>query len=111
MDEIALGEQVGTSRTPVREALQRLQVERFVELVPRRGAQIRVLTATEMGEIYQARYVLESDALRRICQRSSGVPHAARELIVEMEAAGRRGTGTGSPSSSTPRSCATRATQ
>ena len=38
IDEVALSEQVNTSRTPVREALQRLQVERYIDLLPRRGA-------------------------------------------------------------------------
>ena len=88
IDEVALSARVNTSRTPVREALQRLRVERYVDLVPRRGAQVRVVTATEMREIYQARFVLESDALRTICRRQSGVPEAARALIEEMEKAG-----------------------
>lgn len=90
VDEIALAARVGTSRTPVREALQRLQVERFVDLVPRRGAQVRVVTATEMREMYQARFVLESDALRHICERRGGAPANAEELIAEMEEAGRQ---------------------
>jgi DNA-binding GntR family transcriptional regulator len=89
IDEVALAARVNTSRTPVREALQRLQVERYVDLVPRRGAQVRVVTATEMREIYQARFVLESDALRTICRRRSGVPDAARVLIEEMRRAGQ----------------------
>ncbi len=88
IDEVALSARVNTSRTPVREALQRLQVERYVDLVPRRGAQVRVVTATEMREIYQARFVLESDALRTICRRQAGVPDAARLLVEEMERAG-----------------------
>ncbi|MCP2622115.1 GntR family transcriptional regulator [Mycolicibacterium smegmatis] len=89
IDEVALAARVGTSRTPVREALQRLQVERYVDLLPRRGAQVRVVTAVEMREIYQARFVLESDALRTICQRQAGAPESARQLIEEMEQAGR----------------------
>lgn len=89
VDEVVLAARVGTSRTPVREALQRLQVERYVDLVPRRGAQVRVVTAVEMREIYQARFVLESDALRTICQRKAGVPEAARVLLPEMEEAGK----------------------
>jgi DNA-binding GntR family transcriptional regulator len=89
IDEVALAARVNTSRTPVREALQRLQVERYVDLVPRRGAQVRVVTATEMREIYKARFVLESDALRTICRRQSGVPDAARTLIEEMQRAGQ----------------------
>ena len=88
IDEVALAARVSTSRTPVREALQRLQVERYVDLLPRRGAQVRVVTAKEMREIYQARFVLESDALRTICQRQEGMPAAARDLIEDMESAG-----------------------
>lgn len=89
IDEVALAARVNTSRTPVREALQRLQVERYVDLLPRRGAQVRVVTALEMREIYQARFVLESDALRTICQRQAGVPDSARALIEKMEQAGQ----------------------
>lgn len=89
IDEVALAEQVSTSRTPVREALQRLQVERYVDLLPRRGAQVRVVTAAEMREIYQARFVLESACLRMICERRAGLPEKAHALIEEMEQAGR----------------------
>ena len=89
LDEIALAREVGTSRTPVREALHRLQAERFVELVPRRGAQVRVVNATEMHEIYQARFVIEADAVSRICGRRQGSPSDSRELIEAMEAAAR----------------------
>ncbi|MGW0160004.1 GntR family transcriptional regulator [Mycobacterium sp. NPDC003323] len=88
IDEVALAARVNTSRTPVREALQRLQVERYIELLPRRGAQVRVVTAVEMREIYQARFLLESDALRTICQRRAGVPGSAATLLAEMEQAG-----------------------
>lgn len=89
IDEVALSEQVNTSRTPVREALQRLQVERYIDLLPRRGAQVRVMTAVEMREIYQARFLLESEALRTICARHAGAPESAESLIAEMEAAGQ----------------------
>ncbi|MGU3497653.1 GntR family transcriptional regulator [Mycobacterium sp. C31M] len=89
LDEVALAERVNTSRTPVREALQRLQVERFIDLMPRRGAQVRVLTAVEMSEIYQARFLLESDALRTICLRRAGAPEALAALITGMDEAGR----------------------
>ncbi len=90
IDEVALAEQVGTSRTPVREALQRLQVERFVDLLPRRGAQVRVVTATEMREIYQARYVLEAEALRTICRERTdpGIEESMLNELARLGAAG-----------------------
>jgi DNA-binding GntR family transcriptional regulator len=91
LDEVALAREVGTSRTPVREALQRLQGERLVELVPRRGAQVRVVNAKELQEIYQARFVLESDAVSKICGRRRGSPTNMSGVIEAMEAAGRAG--------------------
>lgn len=89
LDEGSLAQSVGASRTPVREALQRLQAERFVELVPRRGAQVRVITAREMEEVYQARFIVESHAIRDVCARRLGAPAAAAEIVAQMEEAGR----------------------
>lgn len=89
LDEVALAREVGTSRTPVREALHRLQAERFVDLVPRRGAQVRVVNATELQEIYQARFLIEADAAVNICGRRRGSPPAAHNSLEAMEAAGR----------------------
>lgn len=91
VEEVALAERVGTSRTPVREALQRLQAERFVDLVPRRGAQVRVVNAREMGEIYQARFVVESHVVRSICARRLGVPPELEEIADQMDDAASEG--------------------
>lgn len=91
LDEVTLARKVGTSRTPVREALHRLQAEGYVDLVPRRGAQVRVMTSRELREIYQARFVIESDAIQKICRRHKGAPPGMTQLLNEMEEAGRRG--------------------
>jgi len=89
LDEVALAREVGTSRTPIREALHRLQAERFVDLVPRKGAQVRVVTVTEMRQIYQTRFVIEADALTKICARRLGAPPESHELVEGMERANR----------------------
>lgn len=89
LDENMLAGSVGLSRTPIREALHRLHAERFVDLVPRRGAQVRVITATEMQEIYEARFVLESNAIMQICQARRGAPPGAAEQVETMEQAAR----------------------
>lgn len=89
LDEVTLALEVGTSRTPVREALHRLQAERYVDLVPRRGAQVRVMTSRELREIYQARFVVESDAIIKICRKRKGPPPGMAELLDDMEEAGR----------------------
>jgi DNA-binding GntR family transcriptional regulator len=89
LDEVALAREVGTSRTPIREALHRLQAERFVDLVPRKGAQVRVVTVTEMRQIYQTRFVIEADALTKICARRLGAPPESHDFVEGMEQANR----------------------
>ncbi|ORI26556.1 GntR family transcriptional regulator [Rhodococcus sp. 1168] len=90
LDEASLARSVGTSRTPVREALRRLHSERYVDLVPRRGAQVRVTTATEMHEIYETRLVIESAALVKICRQRRGAPSEAPSILDAMAVAGAR---------------------
>jgi DNA-binding GntR family transcriptional regulator len=64
MPERSLAEQLGVSRTPVREALFTLQSEGLVELTPNRGATVRTITAQDIVRIYSLRGVLESYAAR-----------------------------------------------
>jgi DNA-binding GntR family transcriptional regulator len=59
-----LAERLGVSRTPLREAFQRLEAEGWVDLTARRGAEVRPLTATEAEEIFAMRVVLETAAAR-----------------------------------------------
>jgi len=60
--EIALAEQLGVSRTPVREAIRKLQKEKFVEMIPRKGAYVANLTAKDIIEVLEIRIVLEGFA-------------------------------------------------
>lgn len=52
----------GVSRTPAREALRKLQAQNLVELVPNRGARVRVPTLRELDDVYQLRAELEGFA-------------------------------------------------
>jgi DNA-binding GntR family transcriptional regulator len=52
----------GVSRTPVREALLKLQAQNLVELIPNRGARIRIPTLMELTEVYSIRAELEGYA-------------------------------------------------
>ena len=54
----------GVSRTPVREALVRLEKEGFIHSVPRSGTYVNSFTPEEMKEIYEIREVLEGVAAR-----------------------------------------------
>jgi DNA-binding GntR family transcriptional regulator len=58
--ETRLAEQIGISRTPVREALHFLEKEGFLELLPRAGYRVRRIDWDEVEEIVQIRKVVES---------------------------------------------------
>ena len=71
LDERQLSEQLGVSRTPVREALFRLEQEGFVRIVPRRGAYIVRKSKKEILEMITVWAALESMAARLIIQNAS----------------------------------------
>jgi DNA-binding GntR family transcriptional regulator len=75
---------VGVSRTPVREAFQQLQAERLIDLLPRRGAMVRPVTATELLEVYETRLMMESHAVRRISHARRPAPPALRPILAAM---------------------------
>ncbi|WP_123026688.1 GntR family transcriptional regulator [Mycolicibacterium stellerae] len=89
LDEAWISELVGTSRTPVREAFHRLNSERFIDLLPRRGAQVRSVTARELEEVYASRRLIEGHAARTLCLANAGAPSQLDELASQMEEAGR----------------------
>ncbi len=60
--EVDVAERLGLSRTPVREALRRLESDGIVEHRPRIGAIVRKLTQPEVVELYEMRLVLERTA-------------------------------------------------
>lgn len=60
-----LASAIGVSRIPVRTAIIQLESEGLVEMHPHRGARIRMLTVTQINEIFRLRAVLESYALHR----------------------------------------------
>lgn len=84
LEEEHVSAAVGVSRTPVREAFHRLAAERWIDLLPRRGALIRQVTAQELVDVYEVRRVVETHAARRLCQERRAVPAVARELLEAM---------------------------
>lgn len=67
--ELELAEVLGVSRQPVREALQRLHTEGWVDLEPGYGAFVHVPTADEADQLLSARAVLESESARLAATR------------------------------------------
>ena len=66
-----VGQMLGLSRTPVREALRRLEAEGIIEHKPRQGAVIRTLDHSEMVELYEMRGVLERTAAQMAAQHGA----------------------------------------
>lgn len=65
LKESELAEQLGLSRTPVREALLLLHAEGLVELTPNRGARVRTFEIDELEDLYELRALLEGFAARK----------------------------------------------
>lgn len=84
LDERQLAEQLGMSRTPVRETLARLEREGFVEILPRKGVFVRAKTLPEVLEIVVVWAALESMAARLVTEVASDKDIASlRELAVK----------------------------
>ncbi len=67
--EQTLADELGLSRTPVREALIRLQKEGLVDVVPRHGMRVLPVSPTDMKEIYEILSALESTAAELLAKR------------------------------------------
>ena len=71
MDERTLADRLGISRTPIREAILRLEQKGFVEIAPRRGVYIKRKSLDEVLEMITVWAALESLAARLACERAS----------------------------------------
>ncbi|MDU8909775.1 GntR family transcriptional regulator [Aestuariicoccus sp. MJ-SS9] len=74
-----VGERLNLSRTPVREALRRLEADGIVEHRPRLGAVIRRLSHAEVVELYEMRVVLERTAAELAAKHGTGAEFDALE--------------------------------
>jgi DNA-binding GntR family transcriptional regulator len=78
VNEVALGQLLGVSRTPLREAIKTLASEGLVEMVPARGAVVRSFTLKDLADSLAVLKALEQLAGRTICE--SGSAAALAEL-------------------------------
>jgi DNA-binding GntR family transcriptional regulator len=83
-----LCERFGVSRTPIREALRKLQAQRLVVLTPNKGATVRIPSRKEIDEVYELRGELEGFAAELACKFGSA--EADAELVRTIEAVKRR---------------------
>ena len=66
--ETAIAARLGMSRTPVRHALSRLQREGYLDMDARSGWSVRLLDFEQFDHLYDLRLVLETAAVRRLCE-------------------------------------------
>ncbi|MFG2248030.1 GntR family transcriptional regulator [Spirillospora sp. NPDC048823] len=94
LGEAELAEATGSSRTPVREALRKLEAEGLVEILPHRGARVPDWTPDDLEEIYDLRMLLEGAAARRAATRiEPGDTGRMAELCDLIERAAEPGDG------------------
>lgn len=85
--EEQLAERLGVSRTPIRQALTRLEAEGLVEIAPNKGAMVCSFSVEDVWDIYDLRAVLEGYAARRAASRISAEELGRiRVLAKDMEA-------------------------
>lgn len=101
--EIQLADEMGVSRTPVREAIRKLELEGFVVMIPRRGTYVADISIKDITEIYEIRISLDVLAAGLAAERitdeelatlnnymveiSKQVPSMNMEKIVELDTA------------------------
>ncbi len=86
--EIQLAEELGVSRTPVREALRKLELEGFIVMVPRKGAYVADLSIKDVADVFEIRIALEGLAAALAAERITDeeLELMERHLVEKAEA-------------------------
>lgn len=86
--EIQLADEMGVSRTPVREAIRKLELEGLVVMVPRKGAYVAGVSMKDIHEVYEVRAALEMLAVTLAAERitEEELDALERQVLRESEA-------------------------
>ncbi len=84
LKEMAIGEELGVSRTPVREALRQLELEGLIQIIPNKGAYVVGISAGDVHDIYMIRSRLEGLCARWACENISTEQMDELEEIVYL---------------------------
>lgn len=80
-----LAEAVGVSRTPVREALLRLEVEGLLKLYPKKGALVLPVSAQEIADVVETRLLVERHAVAKVVPAGQRLIARLEELLEEQK--------------------------
>jgi len=81
LQEKDLAEKYGVSKSPIRDALLRLQEQHLIEVLPRKGYRVTPVSMSEIGEMYEMRALLEGACVRRL------IDHASDAALAALDAA------------------------
>ncbi|THA25392.1 GntR family transcriptional regulator [Streptomyces sp. RKND-216] len=85
LTEGELADAVGVSRTPVREALLRLEVEGLLKLYPKKGALVLPVSAQEITDVVETRLLVEEHAVRKAATATpAGLVARLEELLARQ---------------------------
>ncbi len=86
--EIHLADKLGVSRTPIREAIRKLELEGLVTMIPRRGAEVAKITEKSMKDVLEVRRTLDALSAELACQRiSEEEKEALKQACINFEEA------------------------
>ena len=86
--EIHLANRLGVSRTPIREAIRKLELEGLVTMIPRRGAEVAQITEKSMKDVLEVRRTLDALSAELACERiSAEEEEALKKACLNFEAA------------------------
>lgn len=90
--EIHLANRLGVSRTPIREAIRKLELEGLVNMVPRKGAEVANITEKSLKDVLEVRRALDALSIELACDRiTEEAMEALREAKVAFEDATKTG--------------------
>ena len=81
--EATLGKELGVSRTPIREAIRKLELEGLVLMIPRKGAEVAQITEKNMQDVLEVRKALEELSVQLACERIT--PEQVEEMKSVMQ--------------------------
>lgn len=81
--EVQLANKLGVSRTPIREAIRKLELEGLVLMIPRKGAEVAEITEKNMQDVLEVRKALEELSIELACDRIT------KEQIIDLKIAAK----------------------
>ncbi len=91
ISETVLTKELGTSKTPIREALQQLEKEGFVENIPGKGAFVSRISFQDIVELFEIREILECAVIKRVAENGLFIVSEVNAIKEKFESSGTNG--------------------